>query len=114
MLEMDAFYLRSTYILSMARDKTKECLNLNRALQDRILQAQINSTIGIIELERGSFQIAHQIFLKSEAIAKEIKAQADLGLSMLKLKRMHFGFQSAKGRKEIKRLYKKAKKARGT
>ncbi|MCG3223657.1 MAG: hypothetical protein H7647_04265, partial [Candidatus Heimdallarchaeota archaeon] len=31
MLEMDAFYLRSTYILSMARDKTKECLNLNRA-----------------------------------------------------------------------------------
>ncbi len=79
MLEMDAFYLRSTYILSMARDKTKECLNLNRALNDRILQAQINNTIGIIELERGNFQIAHQIFLKSEAIAKEIKMDRLLG-----------------------------------
>ena len=79
MLEMDAFYLRSTYILSLARDKTKECLDLNRALQDRMLQAQINNTIGIIELERGSFQIAHQIFLKSEAIAKTIKMDRLLG-----------------------------------
>ncbi|MCG3223859.1 MAG: tetratricopeptide repeat protein, partial [Candidatus Heimdallarchaeota archaeon] len=46
---------------------------------DRILQAQINNTIGIIELERGNFQIAHQIFLKSEAIAKEIKMDRLLG-----------------------------------
>ncbi|NPD90116.1 MAG: tetratricopeptide repeat protein [Asgard group archaeon] len=79
MLEMDALYLRSNYVLSLARNKTKECLNINRALNDRIIFAQIYSTIGTIELDRGNFQLAHQIFLKSEAIAREIKMDRLLG-----------------------------------
>jgi tetratricopeptide (TPR) repeat protein len=73
MLELDAIYLQSTYILSLARDKTKESLNINRALNDRISSAQIYNSIGNIELERGNFQLAHQIFLKGEAIAKEVR-----------------------------------------
>jgi len=79
MLELDAIYLQSTYILSLARDKTKESLNINRALNDRIGSAQIYNSIGNIELERGNFQLAHQIFLKGEAIAKEIKIDRLLG-----------------------------------
>jgi heterodisulfide reductase subunit C len=67
--------------------------------------------MGLYEMKNSINSAKHMEF---RAIVKEIKAQADLGLSMLKLKRMHFGLQSAKGRKEIKRLYKKAKKARGT
>lgn len=47
-----------------------------------------------------------------KAIYNEMVAQTKLGLSMMKLKRMHFGFQAAKGRKEIKRLYKKGKKGK--
>lgn len=46
-------------------------------------------------------------------IYRELKQQSKLGLSMHKLKRMHFGFQSAKGRKELKRLYKMKDKMRG-
>ena len=48
-----------------------------------------------------------------EAIIEEIRTQAELGLAMFKLKRMHFGFQTSKGRKEIKALYKKSKKKKG-
>lgn len=44
-----------------------------------------------------------------EAIFEELKTQAELGLEMLKLKRMHFGFQTSRGRREIKALYKKSK-----
>jgi heterodisulfide reductase subunit C len=44
-----------------------------------------------------------------EAIIEELKTQAELGLSMLKLKRMHFGFLTSRGRGEIKALYKKSK-----
>ncbi|MBU0990895.1 MAG: 4Fe-4S dicluster domain-containing protein [Proteobacteria bacterium] len=47
---------------------------------------------------------------KFGAIFNEIKTQSTLALSMMRLKRMHFGFLSAKGRQEIKRLYKKKKK----
>ena len=47
-----------------------------------------------------------------EAIIDELKEQAKLGLTMFKLGRMHFGFQMAKGRKEVKALYKKAKRKR--
>ncbi len=79
MLEMDAIYLQSTYILSLARDKTKESLNINRALNDRISSAHAYNSIGNIELERGNFQLAHQFFLKGEAIAKEIKIDRLLG-----------------------------------
>jgi heterodisulfide reductase subunit C len=44
------------------------------------------------------------------AIVDELKGQARLGMAMFKLKRMHAGFMMAKGRKEIKALYRKAKK----
>lgn len=43
------------------------------------------------------------------AIVDELKGQARLGMAMFKLKRMHAGFMMAKGRKEIKTLYRKAK-----
>jgi len=42
-------------------------------------------------------------------VYEEMKTQGKLGLGMLRKKRLHFGFQSAKGRDEIKRLYKRAK-----
>ena len=48
--------------------------------------------------------------MKFKAIYDELMATAKLGLRMAMRKRMHMGFQSAKGRSEIKRLYKKAKK----
>jgi heterodisulfide reductase subunit C len=44
-----------------------------------------------------------------KAIMDEVKTQTLFALEMFKLKRMHFGMQSAKGRKEIKRLFKKNK-----
>lgn len=44
-----------------------------------------------------------------KTIANELARQMKLALSMLRLKRMHFGFLSARGRNEIKRLHKKAK-----
>jgi len=43
------------------------------------------------------------------AIVDELVNQARFGLAMAKLGRMHAGFSTSKGRKEIKRLYKKAK-----
>ncbi|MBW2369090.1 MAG: 4Fe-4S dicluster domain-containing protein [Deltaproteobacteria bacterium] len=46
------------------------------------------------------------------AIIQEVKAQARLGIGMFKHKRLHMGFQKAKGRKEIKALYKKGKQRR--
>ena len=79
MLELDSIYLQDTYILSVARNKTKESLNINSAFNDRINLAQTYSTIGIIELERGNFQLAHQLFLKGEAIAKDVKIDRLLG-----------------------------------
>lgn len=54
--------------------------------------------------------LKNAIQMNFKAIYDEIVVQTKLGLSMMKLKRMHFGFQAAKGRKEIKRLYKKAKR----
>ena len=46
---------------------------------------------------------------KFKSIYNEMVTQSKLGVGMLKKKRLHFGFQSAKGRDEIKQLYKKAK-----
>ncbi len=48
-----------------------------------------------------------------KAIAEELKTQADFGLAMFRHKRMHMGLQVSKGRGEIQRLQKKAKKQRG-
>ncbi len=79
MLEMESIFLYTTNILSLARDKTKESLNITQALNDRICLAQTYNSIGIIELHRGNFQLAHQIFLKGEAIAKEMKMDRLLG-----------------------------------
>ena len=43
------------------------------------------------------------------AIVDEIKSQARLGMEMTRLRRMHFGFLMAKGRKEVKALQRKSK-----
>jgi len=43
------------------------------------------------------------------AILDEVKTQAGLGMKMTQLRRMHFGFLIAKGRKEIKTLQRKSK-----
>jgi heterodisulfide reductase subunit C len=42
----------------------------------------------------------------------EIKKQMRLATAMLRLKRMHFGFLAARGRKEVKALYRKSKSAK--
>jgi heterodisulfide reductase subunit C len=47
--------------------------------------------------------------LKFKSIYNEMVTQTKLGLNMVRKKRLHFGFQSAKGRDEIKRLFKKTK-----
>ena len=49
--------------------------------------------------------------MKFKTIYHEVTGMTKLGLTMLMQKRLHFGFQSAKGRGEIKRLYKKAKRS---
>ena len=43
------------------------------------------------------------------AVLDEVKTQAGLGMKMTQLRRMHFGFLIAKGRKEIKALQRKSK-----
>ncbi|AOY59658.1 MULTISPECIES: 4Fe-4S dicluster domain-containing protein [Desulfococcus] len=48
-----------------------------------------------------------------EAIVDELKTQAKLGMAMFRLKRMHAGFMTTKGRKEIKALYRKTRKKPG-
>jgi len=58
------------------------------------------------ELKNTLTELRH---LKFKAIYNEMVAQTKLGWKMLIRKRLHFGLQSAKGRKEIKRLHKKAK-----
>lgn len=62
--------------------------------------------MGVYELKNALRELKTKNY---EAIIEELKEQAKLGLSMFKLKRMHFGFQTSKGRKEIKSLYKKGK-----
>jgi len=47
--------------------------------------------------------------MKWGAIFDEIRTQAKLGLSMWRHKRLHFGFMTSKGRKELKRLHKRNK-----
>jgi len=47
--------------------------------------------------------------MKFKAIFDESLSQAKLGLALLRHKRLHFGFLSSKGRKEIKRLHKRNK-----
>jgi heterodisulfide reductase subunit C len=56
---------------------------------------------------KNSFKSAIRMNFKT--IYTDLMELAKIGLSMTLRKRMHFGFQSSKGRSEIKRLYKKAK-----
>jgi heterodisulfide reductase subunit C len=56
---------------------------------------------------KNSFKSAIRMNFKT--IYSDLIELAKFGLSMTLRKRMHFGFQSSKGRNEIKRLYKKAK-----
>lgn len=73
-------------------------------------------------LNEGEFITFYElkIFLKDglrfrfKAIYDEIKSQTKLALSMMGRKRLHFGIQSSKGRREIKRLYKKSKAKRAS
>lgn len=62
--------------------------------------------IGMYEMKNALNDMKNGDF---EAIIEEMKVQGTLALTMLKKKRMHFGFQSAKGRKELHALQKKAK-----
>ena len=47
-----------------------------------------------------------------KAVFDEMKNQAKLGYTMMKKRRMHFGFEKVKGLPEVKRLYSKAKEKR--
>lgn len=67
--------------------------------------------MGLYEMKNAIEEAKQKNF---DAILDELKTQARLGLAMFKLKRMHFGFQTAKGRKEIKALYRKAKEKRAS
>ncbi len=62
--------------------------------------------MGIYEIKNALSEIKN---FDLKALFGEHMGQAMLGLAMTKKRRMHFGFQSAKGRDEIKRLSRKAK-----
>ena len=81
-------------------------------LQSSLRWGRVNEMefMGLYEMKNTLNSMKHMDF---KAIAAELKEQGNLGLSMFKLKRIHFGLQMSKGRKEIQRLRKKAKKARG-
>jgi heterodisulfide reductase subunit C len=59
--------------------------------------------MGVYEIKTAVRNIKDKNF---EAIVEELKTQAALGLEMFKLKRMHVGFLTSRGRAEIKALYK--------
>ena len=67
---------------------------------------RLNETefMNFYELKNTLTELRHFRF---KAIFDEMVGQAKLGWKMLMRKRLHFGLQSAKGRKEIKRLQKK-------
>ena len=65
--------------------------------------------MGVYELKNALLEAKRKNY---EAIVEELKVQAELGLAMFKLKRMHMGFLTAKGRGEIKALFKVGKRKR--
>ncbi|NOY70357.1 MAG: heterodisulfide reductase subunit C-like protein [Deltaproteobacteria bacterium] len=65
--------------------------------------------MGLYEL-KNTFPDINQFNFKP--VIEELKTQARLAKAMLKKKRLHFGFELVKGRREIKKLYKKIKKLR--
>jgi hypothetical protein len=50
--------------------------------------------------------------LKWQPVFDEIRKQMKLAGRLFRLKRMHFGFLAARGRNEIKALYRKSKAAK--
>ena len=50
--------------------------------------------------------------LNLKAICKELRQQVEFGAAMAKLRRLHFGFETSQGRREIKRLVKKHQQAK--
>ncbi len=47
-----------------------------------------------------------------KAFLKEIRQQVEFGAAMAKLRRLHFGFETSQGRREIRRLVKKHRQAK--
>jgi len=98
----------------MAKEKNLEPLNTKVAhfhhefFQSGIRWGRVNEMefMGFYEIKNFIDDIKNKKF---SAISDEIKTQSTLAQRMLKQKRLHFGFTSAKGRKEIKKLYKKNK-----
>jgi heterodisulfide reductase subunit C len=62
--------------------------------------------MGIYEMKTTGKALVHGRF---KAIFDEIKNLVGLTLSMIKINRMHLGFEKVKGLAEVKRLYKKTK-----
>ncbi len=77
-------------------------------VQSGLRWGRVNETEFMASYElKNSLSLLKQMDFRS--VADEISRQIKLALSMLKLRRMHFGFLSAKGRNEIKRLHKQFK-----
>jgi heterodisulfide reductase subunit C len=72
---------------------------------------RVNETefMGLYEIKN---MLADLKRMNIRSIISEITTQLKLAMSMFKLKRIHVGFLSAKGRSEVKRLYKKHEKAK--
>ena len=62
--------------------------------------------MGVYEMKYALRKVKTREF---NAIVAELKAQARLGMQMTRMRRMHFGFLMAKGRKEIKALQRKSR-----
>ena len=98
----------------MAKEKNIEPLNTKVAhfhhefFNSGLRWGRVNEMefMGFYEIKNFIDDIKNKNF---NAIIDEIKTQSALAQKMVKQKRLHFGFTSAKGRKEIKRLLKKNK-----
>ena len=77
-------------------------------VQSGVRRGRLNEIefIGLYEFKNSLGDIKQKRF---KELYNEVANQAKLGVSMLKKKRLHFGFQSARGRDEIKRLLQKEK-----
>ena len=64
--------------------------------------------MGIYEMKTTKDELTRGGGIK--AIFQEMKGLMQLSLEMMKIGRMHFGFEKVKGLAEVKRLYAKAKK----
>ncbi len=98
----------------MAKEKNIEPLNTKVAhfhhefFNSGLRWGRVNEMefMGFYEIKNFIDDIKNKNF---NAIIDELKTQSALAQKMVKKKRLHFGFTSAKGRKEIKKLLKKNK-----